>query len=94
MGYKWEPHRQTCYRLYVDEQMSLDEVVEYMRVHHNFTPRSVPYSEIDDRTPTSFPLRTMSHPPNIHSVFSITHYNLEAGPPYPPSIMTMTALPT
>ena len=71
MGYKWEPHRQTCYRLYVDEQMSLDEVVEYMRVHRNFTPRSVLDSEIDDCTPTCFPLRTMSHPPNIHSVFSM-----------------------
>ncbi|KAL2260399.1 hypothetical protein VTK26DRAFT_5591 [Humicola hyalothermophila] len=38
MGYKWEPHRQTCYRLYVEERKSLDEIVEYMRVHHGFTP--------------------------------------------------------
>ncbi|KAL2136512.1 hypothetical protein VTI74DRAFT_3337 [Chaetomium olivicolor] len=38
MGYHWEQHRQTCYRLYVEQNMSLDEVVEYMRVHHDFTP--------------------------------------------------------
>lgn len=41
MVYRWEQHRQTCYRLYVEENKSLEEVVEYMRVHHNFTPRCV-----------------------------------------------------
>jgi len=39
MGYSWEQHRQTCYRLYVEENRPLDEVVRYMREHHDFTPR-------------------------------------------------------
>ncbi|KAL2165575.1 hypothetical protein VTH06DRAFT_878 [Thermothelomyces fergusii] len=38
MGYSWEEHRETCYRLYVEENRSLDEVVQYMREHHGFTP--------------------------------------------------------
>ncbi|KAK4129650.1 hypothetical protein N657DRAFT_610208 [Parathielavia appendiculata] len=38
MVYRWEQHRQTCYRLYVEENKSIDEVVHYMREHHNFTP--------------------------------------------------------
>ncbi len=41
MGYKWEQHRQTCYRLYVEEKKSLDELVAYMREHHGFGPRYV-----------------------------------------------------
>ncbi|KAL2155210.1 hypothetical protein VTH82DRAFT_3886 [Thermothelomyces myriococcoides] len=38
MGYSWEQHRETCYRLYVEENRPLDEVVQYMREHHDFTP--------------------------------------------------------
>ncbi|KAK1752567.1 hypothetical protein QBC47DRAFT_327854 [Echria macrotheca] len=38
MGYKWEQHRQECYELYVEQGKSLDEVVNYMREAHNFTP--------------------------------------------------------
>ncbi|KAK4041573.1 amidase signature domain-containing protein [Parachaetomium inaequale] len=38
MVYRWEQHRQTCYRLYVEENRPMDEVVRYMRDHHNFTP--------------------------------------------------------
>ncbi|KAK5657026.1 hypothetical protein OQA88_3551 [Cercophora sp. LCS_1] len=38
MVYHWEPHRETCYQLYVVEKKSLDEVVEYMRDVHNFAP--------------------------------------------------------
>lgn len=41
MVYKWEQHRETCYRLYVEENRPMDEVVKYMREHHNFTPRCV-----------------------------------------------------
>ncbi|KAJ4290751.1 hypothetical protein N0V88_006500 [Collariella sp. IMI 366227] len=37
-NYKWEPHRQTCYRLYVEQNLPLDETIEYMREHHDFTP--------------------------------------------------------
>lgn len=39
MVYRWEQHRLTCYRLYVEENRTIQEVVDYMRVHHDFTPR-------------------------------------------------------
>ncbi|KAH6853340.1 hypothetical protein B0I37DRAFT_359038 [Chaetomium sp. MPI-CAGE-AT-0009] len=38
MVYRWEQHRQTCYRLYVEENRPIQDVVEYMREHHDFTP--------------------------------------------------------
>ena len=41
MVFPWEQHRETCRRLYVDEKMRLDDVAEYMRKHHDFTPRCV-----------------------------------------------------
>lgn len=41
MVYNWDPHREVCYRLYVEEKRSLDEIVEYMREHYDFTPRYV-----------------------------------------------------
>ena len=33
---KWEKHRETIIRLYVDEETCLDEVMSYMREKHNF----------------------------------------------------------
>lgn len=39
MGYDWDAHRQTCYRLFIEERQSLDSVMEYMRIHHKFNPR-------------------------------------------------------
>lgn len=41
MVYNWEPHEQTCYRLYIDERKSLEEIMEIMRNEHKFTPRCV-----------------------------------------------------
>ncbi|KAK4144779.1 uncharacterized protein C8A04DRAFT_11186 [Dichotomopilus funicola] len=38
MGFRWEQHRETCRQLYVEQDMSISEVVEYMRVNYNFTP--------------------------------------------------------
>ncbi|KAH8682123.1 hypothetical protein BX600DRAFT_505740 [Xylariales sp. PMI_506] len=38
MVYDWERHEQTCYRLYIDEKKSLQEIMDYMRVEHKFTP--------------------------------------------------------
>ncbi|KAK4191880.1 hypothetical protein QBC35DRAFT_374926 [Podospora australis] len=35
---KWIVHRDLMRRLWVDENMNLDQIVEYMREHHNFTP--------------------------------------------------------
>jgi hypothetical protein len=39
MVYNWDAHREICRRLFVEEKKSLDEVVEYMREHYDFTPR-------------------------------------------------------
>jgi hypothetical protein len=41
MVYRWRLYRDICYRLYVEENKSLDEVIQYMREEHNFTPRYV-----------------------------------------------------
>ncbi|KAK3329079.1 hypothetical protein B0H66DRAFT_540202 [Apodospora peruviana] len=38
MVFDWDPHRQTCYELYVEQKKSLDEVVEYLRLRYNFQP--------------------------------------------------------
>lgn len=39
MVYEWEAHKETCYRLYIEEKKSLEDIIEYMRVQHNFKPR-------------------------------------------------------
>jgi hypothetical protein len=41
MVYDWDEYKETCYRLYIDERKSLRDIMEFMRVHHNFMPRSV-----------------------------------------------------
>ncbi|KAK3393811.1 hypothetical protein B0H63DRAFT_28926 [Podospora didyma] len=38
MVYEWEPHRQTCYRLYVEESKSLEDVMVIMCEQHGFQP--------------------------------------------------------
>jgi len=67
MGYKWEQHRATCYRLYVNENRPLDEVVQYMRDHHNFTPRCF------------FPFSLASLP---HPVLMLLHHPIASALPY------------
>jgi len=39
MVYEWAPHKEVCYRLYVEEKRTLEDIVEYMREHHSFAPR-------------------------------------------------------
>ena len=39
MVYNWSEHEATCYRLYIDEKKSLEEIMLYMREKHAFTPR-------------------------------------------------------
>lgn len=41
MVYSWDDKEVDCYRLYVEEKRSLDEVVSYWEVR-GFTPRCVP----------------------------------------------------
>ncbi len=41
MMYAWEENRERCYQLYVTEGKSMDEVMELMRLQHDFAPRYV-----------------------------------------------------
>jgi hypothetical protein len=41
MVYNWDAHQQTCFRLYIEEGRSLEEIMDYMKRVHDFTPRSV-----------------------------------------------------
>ncbi|TWU75247.1 hypothetical protein ED733_005837 [Metarhizium rileyi] len=38
MGYDWDVHRQTCYRLYIDEGRSLEDIMNHMKTVYKFTP--------------------------------------------------------
>lgn len=44
MVYDWEPHKETITHLYVQQNKQVDEIIEYMRANHNFTPRYVELS--------------------------------------------------
>ena len=39
MGYDWDDKRDICYRLYVEEKKSLEDVVDYFRDKLQFVPR-------------------------------------------------------
>ncbi|EXJ92587.1 hypothetical protein A1O3_01139 [Capronia epimyces CBS 606.96] len=36
--YNWEPHKDVCYKLYIEERKSLEEIMQYMRDTANFAP--------------------------------------------------------
>ncbi|KIX07225.1 uncharacterized protein Z518_01878 [Rhinocladiella mackenziei CBS 650.93] len=36
--YNWEPHKDVCYKLYIEERKSLEEIMQHMRDTANFTP--------------------------------------------------------
>ena len=38
MVYDWGDKERECYRLYVEEQRSLDEVMEWMKENRDFNP--------------------------------------------------------
>ncbi|KID89844.1 hypothetical protein MGU_03249 [Metarhizium guizhouense ARSEF 977] len=38
MVYDWDAHQQTCYRLYIDEGRSLEDIMDHMKTVHKFTP--------------------------------------------------------
>ncbi|RKF56907.1 hypothetical protein GcM3_192034 [Golovinomyces cichoracearum] len=38
MVYDWEDKEEVCYRMYIEEKKSLEEIMEYMKVHHKFNP--------------------------------------------------------
>jgi len=39
MVYEWDLQEGECYRLYVEEKKSLDEVMRQMKEVHGFSPR-------------------------------------------------------
>ncbi|KAI1609560.1 hypothetical protein EDD36DRAFT_74840 [Exophiala viscosa] len=36
--YSWDPHKDVCYKLYIEERKSLEDIMLYMRDNHNFAP--------------------------------------------------------
>ncbi|PNY28697.1 D-lactate dehydrogenase [Tolypocladium capitatum] len=38
MVYDWDAHQQTCYRLYIEEGRSLEDIMEHMKSVHRFAP--------------------------------------------------------
>lgn len=42
MVYDWESKEELCYRMYIEEKKSLDEIIEYLKEEHQFTPRYFP----------------------------------------------------
>ena len=41
MVYDWEGKEATCFQMYIQENRSLEEIMEYFKVEHNFAPRYV-----------------------------------------------------
>jgi hypothetical protein len=41
MVYDWENKEDICYRMYIEEKKSLEEIMDYMKEHHKFAPRYV-----------------------------------------------------
>jgi hypothetical protein len=39
MVYDWENKEEICYRMYIEEKKSLEEIMEYMKEEHKFAPR-------------------------------------------------------
>lgn len=39
MVYDWDGKEETCYRMYIEEKKSLEDIMEYMKTEHNFAPR-------------------------------------------------------
>ncbi|KAI9171674.1 hypothetical protein HJFPF1_01161 [Paramyrothecium foliicola] len=43
MVYEWTAHKETCYRLYIEEKRPLQDIIVYMRDVHDFTPSKRAY---------------------------------------------------
>jgi len=50
MVYDWENKEEICYRMYIEEKKSLEEIMEYMKEHHKFAPRYVLLTPLLSRT--------------------------------------------
>ncbi|KAI9875816.1 MAG: hypothetical protein M1823_007393, partial [Watsoniomyces obsoletus] len=38
MVYEWAQHKDVCYKLYIEERKSLEEIMQHMRDNYNFQP--------------------------------------------------------
>ncbi|KZL65949.1 hypothetical protein CT0861_10281 [Colletotrichum tofieldiae] len=38
MVYDWDAHEKLCYQLYINEKKSLEDIMDYLKIHHNFAP--------------------------------------------------------
>lgn len=51
MVYNWEGKEDDCYRLYIEENKSVEQVAQYMKEHYNFDPRfAIPCSKSPSAT--------------------------------------------
>lgn len=41
MVYNWEAHKDVIVRLYADEGLEVDDIIEHMQKNYNFSPRYV-----------------------------------------------------
>lgn len=41
MVYNWEGKEEICYQMYIEQKKSLEEIMEYLKTAHNFSPRYV-----------------------------------------------------
>lgn len=41
MVYDWEGKEATCFQMYIQENKSLEDIMEFFKVEHNFAPRYV-----------------------------------------------------
>ncbi|KAK2053527.1 hypothetical protein LY76DRAFT_597746 [Colletotrichum caudatum] len=38
MVYDWDAHEKLCFQLYINEKKSLEDIMDYLKIHHNFAP--------------------------------------------------------
>ncbi|KAG5981449.1 hypothetical protein E4U55_002915 [Claviceps digitariae] len=60
MVYEWDEHRQTCYRLYIEDGKSLEDIRDHMKNVHKFTPSERAFRTQFRRW--NFPLKQRSVP--------------------------------
>ncbi len=41
MVYDWEGKEVTCFQMYIQENKSLEDIMEFFKLEHNFAPRYV-----------------------------------------------------
>ncbi|KAH0495008.1 hypothetical protein TgHK011_008584 [Trichoderma gracile] len=59
MGYRWEEHRETCYRLYIEQGWPLERIMAYLQSSAGFTPSRRAFQDQFRRW--EFPSKVKSH---------------------------------